>query len=47
MASGTNRLILAQETLKAGKKAKGKGIFSGYAKRVKNANSEVTGKEKL
>lgn len=48
MASGTNREILAQETLKAGKGAKGKGIFKGYAKRVTgNANSEISGKEDL
>lgn len=47
MASGINRNILAQETLKAGKKGKGKGVFAGYAKRVKNANKEVTGKGNL
>lgn len=47
MASSTNRNILAQETLKAGKGNKGKGVFAGYAKRVKNANNEVTGKEDL
>lgn len=46
MTSGTNRLILAQETLKGGKK--GKGTFNSYAKRVTgNANNEVTGKENL
>ncbi len=47
MASGTNRNILAQETLKTGKGAKGKGVFAGYAKRVKNANSEIKGNENL
>lgn len=47
MASGTNRNILAQATLKAGKKAKGKGVFKDYASRVtKNANS-ISGKEDL
>lgn len=45
MSSGTNRLILAEETLKGDKK--GKGTFNSYASRVKNANSEVSGKEKL
>lgn len=45
--SGINRLILAEETLKEGKK-KGKSTFSAYAKRVTgNANNEVTGKENL
>lgn len=48
MPSGVNRQILAQETLKAGKGAKGKGVFKGYAKRVvKNSNNEISGKEKL
>lgn len=47
MPSGTNRLILAQETLKAGKGSKGKGVAEGFARRVKNSNSEVTGKEDL
>lgn len=47
MASATNREILAQETLKAGKGSKGKGVFAGYAKRVKNANKEIKGNEKL
>ena len=46
MGSGTNRLILSEETLKGGKK--GKGTFDSYAKRVVgNANNEVTGKENL
>lgn len=47
MSSGTNRLILAKATLAVGKKSKGKGVFSAYAKGVKNANSAVTGKEDL
>lgn len=40
MPSGTNRLILSQETLKAGKNG-GKKVQAGYAKRVKNSNNEV------
>lgn len=44
--SGTNRLILSQET-KKGKK-KGKSTFDAYAKRVTgNANDSVTGKENM
>lgn len=36
MASGTNRLILAQETMK------GKNAFKNYAKRVTgNANGDI------
>lgn len=45
--SGTNRLILAKATLKAGKKSKGKGVFKDYASGVKNANNAITGKENL
>lgn len=46
MPSGTNRLILSEETLKTNKK--GKSTFNAYAARVtKNANNEVTGKENL
>lgn len=45
MSSGTNRNILAQETLKGS--TKGKSTFNGYAARVtKNANS-ISGKEDL
>jgi hypothetical protein len=43
--SGQSRIILAQETLKGGKK--GKDTFNAYASRVTKANSEVTGKENL
>lgn len=42
MSSGTNKLILAQETLKS------KNAFKGYAKRVVgNANSDIAKNNKI